>query len=108
MKRISLACAVIFFCACSSKAPSAPSPSAAAGPASASSTRLPAATVTKADSELPSWITNPDPMPAGRQGKNNCTFAFGQDAQWDFHPDGGCWEHNGPDHLTRQQLNDVH
>lgn len=58
---------------------------------------------------IPSWILNPETMPPGRRGKNNCTFAFGQDVpQWDFHADAGCWERSGPDGWTRQQRSKIH
>jgi hypothetical protein len=63
---------------------------------------------TLAIADLPNWVLNPPTMPEGRQGKDNCTFAFGQEAQADFHPDGGCWETSAPDGLTRQQLHNVH
>jgi hypothetical protein len=47
---------------------------------------------------LLAWITDPEKLPAGLMGRNNCTFAFGQaTAQWDLHPDGACWERPGPD-----------
>jgi hypothetical protein len=60
-------------------------------------------------SELPAWIVNPPALPPGRVGKNNCTFAFGQNVpQWNFHPDAGCWEHAGPDGWTRQQYQKLH
>ena len=109
MKRISVVCFVTFLlCACGANTPSAPSASAVGSAASVGSTPGQAVTFDTTDSGLPSWITSPDPMPPGRQGQNNCTFAFGQNGQVDFHPDGGCWEHAGPDHLTRQQLHDVH
>ena len=58
---------------------------------------------------IPSWILNPETLPPGRRGKNNCTFAFGQEVpQWDFHPDAGCWERPGPDGWTRNQQYKIH
>lgn len=58
---------------------------------------------------LPAWIVYPSTLPQGRVGKNNCTFAFGQVVpQWDFHPDAGCWEYQGPDGWTRQQQQKIH
>ena len=60
---------------------------------------------------LAAWITDPESLPVGLRGQNNCTFAFGVDipnAQWDFHPEGGCWERPGPDGWTRQQQHHVH
>ena len=57
---------------------------------------------------LPAWITHPEELPPGLMGRNNCTFLFGQAAQWDFHPDGACWERPGPDGWTRQQQHRVH
>src|SRR5512143_3760689 len=58
---------------------------------------------------LAAWITHPEQLPLGLQGRNNCVFPFGQStAQWDFHPDGACWEHPGPDGWTRQQQYRVH
>jgi hypothetical protein len=58
---------------------------------------------------IASWILNPDTLPPGRMGKNNCTFAFGQVVpQWDFHPDAGCWERPGPEGWTRNQQYKIH
>lgn len=58
---------------------------------------------------LPDWIRHPFEFPAGLMGSNNCTFAPGAaTAQWDFHPDGGCWERLGPDGWTRQQQHRIH
>lgn len=58
---------------------------------------------------LPAWITHPEELPPGLRGTNNCTFAFGQStAIWNFHPDGGCWEHPGAGGWTRQQQYHVH
>jgi hypothetical protein len=39
-------------------------------------------------SSLPAWITEPATLPDGRVGKNNCTFPFPLDYQWDSHPEG--------------------
>jgi hypothetical protein len=59
--------------------------------------------------ELPPWIAEPAVLPAGLQGTNNCSFPFGNtSAQWDFHPDGACWEHPAPDGWTRNQQHRVH
>jgi hypothetical protein len=92
-----------FVVACSN--PSAPSGAAEA----------PVATVASAAAvgppALPAWILNPVVVPKGRQGKNNCTFALGPNAAsgiWNFHPDGACWEHGGPDGWTRQHQNVIH
>jgi hypothetical protein len=58
---------------------------------------------------LPAWVTHPEAFPKGLEGRNNCTFAFGQTIpQWDFHPDAGCWERPGPDGWTRQQQHLLH
>jgi hypothetical protein len=53
---------------------------------------------------LPAWITHPEVVPSELRGRNNCTFAFGvPGAQWNYYPDGACWERPGPDGWTRQQ-----
>ena len=58
---------------------------------------------------VPAWVTDPEALPPGLRGRNNCTFAFGQTIpQWDFHPDAGCWERPGPDGWTRQQQFKLH
>ena len=57
-------------------------------------------------SGIPAWVLNPQALPVGMQGQNNCTFAFA--GQWDAHPEGGCWEHPGPDGWIRQQANLLH
>jgi hypothetical protein len=58
---------------------------------------------------LADWIVNPATLPEGRIGKNNCTtFPFPSEYQWNLHPDGGCWEHSGPDGWTRVQFQRVH
>ena len=58
---------------------------------------------------IAAWILAPPDLPAGWVGKSNCTFLFGPlNARWDFHPEGGCWEHPGPDGWTRQQFQRVH
>jgi hypothetical protein len=58
---------------------------------------------------LPAWITAPRTMPEELRGLNNCTFPLRlPDAEWDYHPDGACWERPGPDGWTRQQLYRVH
>jgi hypothetical protein len=58
---------------------------------------------------LPAWITDPEEFPVGLKGQNNCTFGFGAPgAQWDFHPDGACWERRAPDGWIRQQQHRVH
>ena len=61
-----------------------------------------------ATSSLPVWITEPVVLPDGRVGKNNCTFALPAEYQWNAHPEGGCWEHPGPDGWARQQFQKVH
>ena len=58
--------------------------------------------------DLPSWILNPVALPPGRVGKNNCTFQFPAGYQWNAHPEGGCWEHPGPDGWFRQQFQKIH
>lgn len=59
--------------------------------------------------ELPAWIAEPAVLPAGLRGLNNCTFPFGNPTvQWDFHPDGACWEHPAPEGWTRNQQHRVH
>jgi hypothetical protein len=69
------------------------------------------ATIAEADGgqiELPRWITDPVTLPGGLQGQNNCTFPLGNStAQWNFYPDGACWEHAGPDGWTRQQQHHI-
>jgi len=58
---------------------------------------------------IPAWLADPDTLPLGLRGRNNCRFSFGQStAQWDFHPDGACWERPGPDGWTRQQQHRIH
>jgi hypothetical protein len=58
---------------------------------------------------LPAWVNNPQDFAPGLMGRNNCTFPLGAaGAQWDFHPDGACWERPGPDGWTRQQQHRVH
>jgi hypothetical protein len=70
---------------------------------------LPVAGMARVNPEIPSWVLNPEDFPPGLRGKNNCTFAFGQNIpQWDFHPDAGCWERPGPDGWTRQQQYKLH
>ena len=65
--------------------------------------------VSAAAKELPAWIVSPATLPPGRVGKNNCTFGFGDNVPlWDFHPDAGCWERNGPDGWIRQQNQNIH
>src|SRR5688572_12702391 len=57
---------------------------------------------------LPAWIANPQEIPSGLKGKNNCTFRFGPGATggiWDYHADGACWERPGPDGWVRQHQN---
>ena len=59
--------------------------------------------------DLPAWIAEPAELPAGLRGRNNCTFPFGNaTVQWDFHPDGACWEHPAQDGWTRNQQHLVH
>src|SRR5262245_27256864 len=59
--------------------------------------------------DIPMWIASPSELPEDLRGRNNCTFAFGQSAaQWDFHPEGACWERPGPDGWTRNQQYRVH
>lgn len=90
-----------FSLACSSQDPSL---TAADTPAAAQSVHS-----AKGPPLLPAWITDPEHFPLGLRGRNNCAFAFGQStAQWDFHPDGACWERPGPDGWTRQQQYRVH
>ena len=55
---------------------------------------------------IPAWVAHPEVLPAGHQGQSNCTF--GSAGQWDAHPEGGCWEHPGPDGWTREQRNANH
>lgn len=60
-------------------------------------------------SALPAWILDPAEVPEGLRGQNNCSFAIGQaTAEWNYHPDGSCWEHPGPDGWTRNQQYRVH
>lgn len=60
-------------------------------------------------SGMPQWITEPNEVPEGLRGTNNCTFPFGQStAQWDFHSEGACWERPGTDGWTRHQQYLVH
>src|SRR5215213_558964 len=62
-----------------------------------------------ATSELPAWIAEPGVLPAGLEGTNNCTFPFGNTSvQWDFHPEGACWEHPAQDGWRRNQQHRVH
>ena len=70
---------------------------------------LPHTGAMRAAGVLPDWIVNPATLPPGQVGKNNCTFEFPTAAyQWNFHPEGGCWEHEGPDGWTRQQFQRIH
>ena len=62
----------------------------------------------KAEGGIPAWVAQPEVLPAGRQGQNNCTFGSATPGQWDAHPEGGCWEHPGPDGWTRQQQHANH
>lgn len=55
---------------------------------------------------IPAWVLNPQALPAGLQGRNNCTFE--EPGRWDAHPEGGCWERPGPDGWTRHQSNAIH
>jgi hypothetical protein len=64
--------------------------------------------VRQATSVLPAWVINPVTLPPGRAGKNNCTFPFPADYQWDLHPEGGCWERSGPGGWTRKQFQRIH
>src|ERR1041384_700055 len=90
--RIRIACIAWLLAACGGDVPS-----------------LERARTAQAADTLPDWIAYPETLPAGVQGTNNCTFAFGQDVpQWDFHPDAGCWERPGPDGWTRQQFYRIH
>ena len=91
----------IFVFGCS--APVAPSPSSTGQVGSAVGTLQ----GESSPSSLPAWIIEPATLPDGRVGKNNCTFSF-PEYQWDAHPEGGCWEHPGPDGWTRQQFQKVH
>jgi hypothetical protein len=60
-------------------------------------------------SALPDWIVNPSTLPSDRVGKNNCKFEFDVKVpKWDFHPDAGCWETDGPGGWTRQQFQKIH
>ena len=101
------ACALLFLVACgAANAPAAPSLQPVVG---SGGLLVGDPVVTAAASGLPDWILNPATLPPGRVGKNNCTFAFGQDVpQWDFHADAGCWERPGPDGWTRNQQSRVH
>jgi hypothetical protein len=65
-------------------------------------------TATSAAPELPSWIALPEVLPPGLESRNNCTFPTGIPTQWDYHPDGACWERPGPDGWTRQQQHRLH
>ena len=60
----------------------------------------------KAGEGTPAWVLQPEALPPGLQGQNNCTFA--EPGQWDAHPEGGCWERPGPDGWSRQQSNSIH
>jgi hypothetical protein len=57
---------------------------------------------------IPSWAANPEVFPAELQGTNNCTFPPPLNVQWNFHPEGGCWERAAPDGWTRQQQHRIH
>ena len=84
-------------------APVSPSPpgSVAAAPA--------AVGVSISSPNLPPWIAEPAVLPVGLQGRNNCTFPFGNPTvQWDLHPDGACWEHPTQGGWTRNQQHRVH
>lgn len=67
-----------------------------------------ASVATKPASGLAAWITEPAALPGGRVGKNNCTFPFPAEYQWDAHPEGGCWERAGPGGWSRQQFQKIH
>jgi len=60
------------------------------------------------DTALPAWVGAPSTLPLGKLGENNCTFQLPANAQWDVHPDAGCWERPGRDGWTRQQFQNVH
>ena len=110
MRRISIACFVALVCGVNTASvPAATETLASAAPTAVVDAPGGAGLATTfATADLPEWVLNPATVPHGLQGQNNCTFAFGQNAQWDFHPDGACWEHSAPDGLTRQQLHNVH
>lgn len=56
------------------------------------------------------WILEPEDMPPGHFGTNNCTFAFGAvGCDLTVHPDTACWEREaGHDGWIRQQNHRVH
>jgi hypothetical protein len=58
--------------------------------------------------ELADWIANPPVLPPGRMGRSNCTYRLTSNAHWDFYPEGGCWERQGPDGWVREQFNLLH
>jgi hypothetical protein len=105
-------CALVLLTACGGNTPVHPTPlgSIQSTATVGGDVRVrPATGVMPVTGVLPSWIVNPETLPPGRAGKNNCTFPFSSaDYQWDFHPDGGCWEHDGPEGWTRKQFQRVH
>ncbi len=110
---ISAACAALLLAACNAgDPPAAPTPlgqSQSSGAANDHVRAMPMTGTLQVNGTIPSWILNPETLPPGRRGKNNCTFQYGQNIpQWDFHPDAGCWEHSGPDGWVRQQQYKLH
>jgi len=106
-------CIVVLLAACNAADPPAgPTPlglSQSSGTANDNMRAMPLAGTMQVNGTIPSWILNPETLPLGRRGKNNCTFAFEQVVpQWDFHPDAGCWEQPGPDGWTRNQQYKIH
>ena len=98
--KIVAAVSVVVFLACAEA--SAPSES------SSMASDLDGALLAKAVT-IPAWVLNPETLPPGLRGTNNCTFRFGANTtQWNFHEDGGCWERPGPDGWTRQQAHRIH
>jgi hypothetical protein len=57
---------------------------------------------------LPDWVANPDRLPPGLNGRNNCTYPLANSAIWNYHADGACWETPGPDGWTRQQQHHIY
>ncbi len=51
-------------------------------------------------SGLPDWILQPEVLPSGLEGFDNCTFALNGVLE----PDGTCWERSGPQGIKREQF----
>ena len=65
---------------------------------------------TQVEPSANAWSWAPEELPEGLQGRNTCepSTLLGIREQWNFHPEGGCWQREAPDGFVRQQLYHVH